>query len=335
LTGGELDFRMGVDFMNRMQWRVRAVPRRYTQLFRGFALLAVLSAACLVQAQDRPWAWSAGNNGGNPQPAVHRTQLATGTAIRMRLETGIAGKGNKPNRTFSANVTEPVMLNGETIIPAGATVSGRVANIANPRRIHGKPSVDLRPDKLSLPDGRTMSISAVIVDTGNPRRFDVDNEGRIKTTPRSTHDTRETLIGTGAGAGVGAILGGVPGALIGATAGAGATTAHRLLRHRYAELPAGTVLIVELRRPLLFEEALALDNPYNGSPYNTGQYNTGQYNSAPYDGNQYDRGQYNHGQYDRRPYDNGQYDPGQYNSGQYDSGQYDSRQYNGGTYRRN
>jgi hypothetical protein len=226
-------------------------------------LLALLAAVGLCHAQDRPWAWDTTNTNkawpttadSAPQAPVRRARLATGTAIKMRLQTAIVGKRAQPNRAFSASVTEPVLLNGETIIPVGSTVSGRVARVVNARRIQGRPSVDLRPDRIILPDGRSMSISAVVVDTGNPNRFNVDEEGRIKTTPRNTHDTRETLIGTGAGAGVGAIFGGFPGAVIGATAGAGATTAHRLLRHRYAELPAGTDLIVELRRPLLFEPA--------------------------------------------------------------------------------
>jgi hypothetical protein len=179
-------------------------------------------------------------------------RLAAGTAIRMKLQTAILGKRRKP-QTFSADVMEPVMLNGETVIPAGASVLGRVAKVTNTRRILGRPSVDLRPDKILLPDGRTLSISAVVVDTGNPRRFDVDEEGRIKTPSRNTHDNRETLIATGAGAGLGAVVGGLPGAAIGGATGASAATAHRLLRQRYAELPAGTELIVELRRPAELE----------------------------------------------------------------------------------
>ena len=260
--------------MEPLQGKFPAIRQRHSKYFRDLTLLVFLAAAGLCQAQDRPWSWTTTNKAW-PTAAdsvqsvpVRRTQLATGTAIKMRLETAISGKRAKPNRTFSANVTEPVLLDGETIIPAGATVSGRVARVVNPRRIQGRPSVDLRPDKIILPDGRTLSMSAVVVDTGNPNRFDVDEEGRIKTPSRNTHDNRETLIGTGAGAGVGAILGGVPGAVIGATAGAGATTAHRLLRHRYAELPAGTVLIVELRRPLLCEQAPApeLGREYGAPP---------------------------------------------------------------------
>jgi hypothetical protein len=238
--------------MKRLHERLGGALQRYSRYVVWIALLAVLSAGDLCRAQAWPWAWAA-NEKPNPQsdqpPAVRRTRLATGTAIKMKLHTAILGKSRKP-QTFSADVTEPVMLNGEMVIPVGASVSGRVAQVVNTRRILGRPSVDLRPDKLTLPDGRILPISAVVVDTGNPRRFDVDEEGRIKTPSRNTHDTRETLVATGAGVGVGAVAGGLPGAAIGGAVGASAATAHRLLRHRYAELPAGTELIVELRRPV-------------------------------------------------------------------------------------
>jgi hypothetical protein len=224
------------------------------QRHRRYILWIVLLAACSagnLAAEDGSAARAVNRDGDSPV-AARRMRLAAGTAIRMKLQTAILGKRRKP-QTFSADVMEPVMLNGETVIPAGASVLGRVAKVTNTRRILGRPSVDLRPDKILLPDGRTLSISAVVVDTGNPRRFDVDEEGRIKTPSRNTHDNRETLIATGAGAGLGAVVGGLPGAAIGGATGASAATAHRLLRQRYAELPAGTELIVELRRPAELE----------------------------------------------------------------------------------
>ena len=176
--------------MEPLRWIFSFIRPRYAKRFSVFALLIFVAAAGLCYAQDRPWAWTTNNNkawsntpDGIPQAPVRRIQLTTGTPIKMRLETAISGKHAKPNRLFSANVTEPVALNGETIIPAGTTVSGRIARIVNSRRIQGRPTIDLRPDKLIFADGRTVSISAVVVDTGNPRRFDVDEEGRIKTPP--------------------------------------------------------------------------------------------------------------------------------------------------------
>jgi hypothetical protein len=236
--------------MKRLHGKFGGVLQRYSRYVLAMTLLGVLAVGDLC-AQEWPWAWASTQNP-NPQtkeqPAVRRTRLATGTAIKMKLQTAILGKSRKL-QTFSADVTEPVMLNGEMVIPVGSSVSGRVAQVVNTRRFRGRPSVDLRPDKIILPDGRTLPISAVVVDTGNPRRFDVDSEGRIKTPFRKAHDTRETLVATGAGIGVGALAGGLPGAAIGGAAGAGAATAHRLMRYQYAELPAGTELIVELRRP--------------------------------------------------------------------------------------
>ncbi|MFB3812758.1 MAG: hypothetical protein ACE14L_01500 [Terriglobales bacterium] len=176
--------------------------------------------------------------------------LPSGTAIRMKLEAPISTDAAVPGDTFSGRVTEPVMFDGRTIIPIGASVQGRVMRVASPRRIKGKPSVHLHPEQIILPDGEVRQITAAVVDTDRPRKFDVDDEGNIRGRGRSAKDNRELLLGSGAGAGVGAIVGGGSGALIGAGVGAVVSTTHWLVGRRSATIPAGTELVLELSRPV-------------------------------------------------------------------------------------
>src|SRR5438270_13898962 len=79
--------------------------------------------------------------------------LPAGTAVKVKLETTLATFMNKNGDPFSGRVTEPVMVDGKTVIPLGATVSGRVTKVNEPRRIAGKPTLAISPETVVLPNG--------------------------------------------------------------------------------------------------------------------------------------------------------------------------------------
>jgi hypothetical protein len=187
--------------------------------------------------------------------AVAVASLPSGTAVKMKLETPISTHSSKVGDTFAGRVTEPVVLGGKTIIPVGAALEGRVARVAEPRRIKGRPTIDLRPESVTLPNGEKFNISAVLVDTSRRPQTDVNDEGRIKGRGYDGADLKEVAIGTGAGAGVGALVGGGTGALVGAGVGATGTIVHWLTKHKSADLPAGTEIVMELSRPMVLKAA--------------------------------------------------------------------------------
>src|ERR1017187_8427828 len=80
--------------------------------------------------------------------SLAQTSLPTGTAVKMKLDTTLATFSSKAGDPFSARVTEPVILDGRTVIPIGATVEGRVTKSTEPRRIAGKPTIAIFPEKL-------------------------------------------------------------------------------------------------------------------------------------------------------------------------------------------
>src|SRR5271170_671754 len=82
-----------------------------------------------------------------------QTALPSGTAVKMKLETTLATFSSKAGDPFSARVTEPVVMDGKTVIPIGTTVEGRVTKAEGPRRISGKPTIDIFPENLVLPNG--------------------------------------------------------------------------------------------------------------------------------------------------------------------------------------
>src|SRR5437660_1446678 len=181
--------------------------------------------------------------------------LPAGTAFKVKLEKTLSTFTSKEGDPFSGRVTEPVLLDGKTVIPVGTTVQGRVTKVNEPRRIAGKPTIGIFPETVILPSGERYMLNAVLVDTNLRNGTDVNTEGQFKGEGHDGKDLTEVGFGTGGGMLVGGLIGGGKGLLVGGTIGATATVAHWLGKRRSAMLPAGTELVMELSRPLAMTAA--------------------------------------------------------------------------------
>ena len=182
--------------------------------------------------------------------------VPAGTALMVRLDTTLATFSNKVGDPFHGSITQPVVVNGQTLIPVGATVEGRVTKVSEPRRISGKPTIGILPEAVILPTGERYFLDATLVDT-NIKGADVDHEGQFKGLGHDRRDQLEAGGGTAGGMLIGGLIGGGPGILIGGAVGATSTTVHWLAKHRSATLPAGTQLTLELNRPVTMGAAPA------------------------------------------------------------------------------
>jgi hypothetical protein len=189
--------------------------------------------------------------------------VPAGTALMVKLETTLATFSNKAGDPFQARLTQPVVLNGQTVIPAGAVVEGRVTRVSEPRRISGKPTIGILPEALVLPTGERFFLDATLVDTNAGRDTDVNREGEFKGSGHDRRDQLETGGGTAGGMLIGGLIGGPPGILIGGIVGAGSTGAHWLSKHRSATLMSGTGLTLELNRPLVMTPVVATTKQSN------------------------------------------------------------------------
>jgi hypothetical protein len=189
--------------------------------------------------------------------AAWTQSLPTGTAVKMKLETTLATFSSKAGDPFSARVTEPVVMDGKTVIPVGTTIEGRVTKTNEPRRIAGKPTIGIFPENMVLPNGDKFVLNASLVDTNARHGTDVNTEGQFKGDGHDGKDLTEIGLGTGGGMLVGGLAGGGKGLLIGGLVGATVTVTHWLGKHRSAMLPAGTELTMELNRPMTMTTAVA------------------------------------------------------------------------------
>jgi len=186
--------------------------------------------------------------------AQTNSPVPAGTAMMVRLETTLATFSNRVGDPFRGSITQPIVVNGQTVIPVGAIIEGRITKVSEPRRISGKPTIGILPEAVILPTGERYFLDATLTDTNIPGS-DVSREGQFKGTGHDRRDQLEVGGGTAGGMLVGGLIGGPPGILIGGAVGAGATTTHWLTQHRSATLPAGTQLTLELNRPLTMTTA--------------------------------------------------------------------------------
>jgi hypothetical protein len=228
---------------------------------KRLVLFASLFATAIAYAQDKPSAGlktrdeaptaqsnvnSAENNATTSEAKL---QLPTGTAVKMRLLEPLSSDGNKAGDNFTGRVSEAVMLDGRTVIPVGATIEGTVARVSSPRRIKGRPEISLHPESVTFPDGKTLNMSAVIVDSQMDGTT-VNDEGQIKGSGHTRGDLIEMGAGAGGGLTVGALAGGAKGAFIGAAIGGGLLRCTGCTKHHSTELPAGTELVMEISSPM-------------------------------------------------------------------------------------
>ncbi len=216
--------RLRRDLQSKEARRIPEVP------MKRWMLLPCLLLATMVAAQNTA-----------PVPA--------GTALMVRLDTTLATFSNRVGDPFRGSITQPIVIDGKTLIPAGATVEGRVTKVVEPRRISGKPTIGILPEAIILPTGERYYLDATLTDTNIPGS-DVNNEGQFKGSGHDRRDTIEEGGGTAGGMLIGGLVGGPVGILVGGAIGAGSTTGHWLAKHRSATLPAGTQLTLELNRPL-------------------------------------------------------------------------------------
>jgi len=187
--------------------------------------------------------------------AQQATSLPEGTGMRLKLETPISTHRSKVGDVFTARVTQPVVVNGQTLVPVGASVRGRITKLTEPRRIAGKPTIAVLPDRIVMPNGNQYLITATVVDTAKSSGTTVDDEGRIKGPGHTGRDTVEMAAGSGTGAVIGVLAAGVKGLFLGGGIGLGAVAGYWLTRRHSAELPAGTEITMELSRPMTMSGA--------------------------------------------------------------------------------
>jgi len=190
-------------------------------------------------------------------PALAQAQevtLPAGTQLQVMLETTLSTKESNSGDPFRARLAYAVFSNEREVLPIGTVIEGKVVNLKGPGRVAGKPQLQLRPEKLVLPDGDTALLTASVTGAQGTDNLKVDpEEGTIKGSGKEGMDKGGVATTAATGAVIGAVYGGAEGALIGAGAVGAIALLHQIFkRGKDAVLPAGSELVLELSRPVSY-----------------------------------------------------------------------------------
>jgi hypothetical protein len=151
-----------------------------------------------------------------------------GTALSLSLITPLSTETAKVETPVTARLRQPIVVDGITVVPAGATLHGDVIEVERAGRVRGRSRLVIRFAEVQVSGQRDPFRT-------NPLTF----EGEAT--------KGEDAAKVGGGAGIGAVIGGIVGGASGAAKGAaigGAAGAGTVLatRGRDVELAEGTEL---------------------------------------------------------------------------------------------
>jgi hypothetical protein len=173
-----------------------------------------------------------------PPPPMASGTLPAGTNLVVRMIEGVDSETNRVGQSFRASLDQPVMVDGQTVIPRGADATVTLVDAKDSGKITGR--ADL-----------TLSLQSVSI---NGRMVDINTQSISKESGSQGEKTAKVAGGTAAvGAIIGAIAGGGKGAAIGAGAGAAAGAGSQvILGGQRVRIPSETRLTFELENPTRF-----------------------------------------------------------------------------------
>jgi BON domain-containing protein len=146
----------------------------------------------------------------SPPAPPRKVTIPAGTQLTIRLNDGLDSERNQVGDTFHGSLSAPIVINGETVIPSGADVVGRVADVKSAGRFAGGSVLTLELTSIAT-NGKSYNIQT--------------NQWSRSGTGEGKKTATKVVGGAALGAIIGGLAGGGKGAAIGAPAGAGAGTA--------------------------------------------------------------------------------------------------------------
>jgi hypothetical protein len=174
-----------------------------------------------------------------PPPATATSgTLPAGTNLVIRMIEAVDSQTNRVGQTFRASIDQPVMVDGQTVIPRGADAVVKLVDAKDSGKLTGRA-------------GLTLSLQSVRI---NGHYVDIDTQSINKESGSQGEKTAKVAGGTAAvGAVIGAIAGGGKGAAIGAGAGAAAGAGSQVITGgQRVHIPSETRLTFVLDNPVLF-----------------------------------------------------------------------------------
>lgn len=170
----------------------------------------------------------------NPSPTG--VTIPAGVLITIRMIDPVDSEYNAMGQTFRASLDEPLVVDGQTVVPRGADLTVILVEVEQAGRMRGRSELTL--DLLDI----TIAGKKHEIRTG-----EVSQAGASRGSQSAKRIGGIAAVGTA----LGAIFGGAKGAAQGAAAGAGAAAAVQVLTHgEQVKIPAESRLAFTLESPI-------------------------------------------------------------------------------------
>lgn len=119
--------------------------------------------------------------GMNPAGSVALT-IPAETLVKARFISGMHTLVSHINDPVSAEMTEPVYINGRMALPQGTLFDGHITSIRRPGWMRHNGEIAFRFDHVTLPDGHQVPVSAILTRLDNNRNLKgtLDAEGHLR-----------------------------------------------------------------------------------------------------------------------------------------------------------
>jgi hypothetical protein len=170
------------------------------------------------------------------RPRGGSVELPAGTNLVIRMIDGVDSDVNRVGQTFTASIDEPVVLNGETVVPRGADAVVKLVDSKDSGTFTGRSALTL--------DLMSVKVDGKLVDL-NTQTVSQESDSRGERTAKVAGGTAAV------GAIIGAIAGGGKGAAIGAAAGGAAGAGSQVItKGQRVKIPSETRLTFALETPV-------------------------------------------------------------------------------------
>jgi hypothetical protein len=175
-------------------------------------IAAAITAGCTKNQGDQAGVQTAAaeQTPAVPTPRFETLLIPDGTSVVASLDNRLSTESNHSGDPFVATTTQPVIVNGRTVVPAGAHIQGVLRDVQASGRIKGRARMTLAYQGIVDSQGATHAISATPL--------------TLQAASATHGDVEKIAAGGVLGALIGGITRGGKGAAIGAGAGAAAGT---------------------------------------------------------------------------------------------------------------
>ena len=194
-----------------------------------------------------------------PPPPPTPVTIEQGTVLNIRMIDAVDTGRNHAGDSFRATLDSPITVGDKIVIPEGAEVVGRIADLKDAGHFAGQPGLALELSSLSV-NGRKYTL--------HTNQYSRQGKSRGSSTAKKV----------GAGAAIGAVIGGIAGggkgAAIGAATGAGVGGgAQAVTKPEQVRVESEALLSFRLESPVTMMPVSSLQRPRNNY--------SGTYNAPP------------------------------------------------------